>query len=130
MRVAEVGDLGTPHPSAQMLYICTVFCTVRLVRKAGAPVPRWQLGSLPAFRGNLVVRDEYQKDLGRFSRVADLIPLETAGPRLRLFDVVLLGTNSSWLTLSGSERIEHGADFADVAQTWHVTPALEARQST
>lgn len=99
-------------------------CNVVLVRKSGAPVPRWQLGSLPVHRGNLVVLDEYQKDLGRYSRVADLVPADSQGARLRLFDVVLLGTNSSWLSLAGFEREESGTTYADHAQTWHVTPTL------
>lgn len=85
-------------------------------------MPRWQLGSLPSHKGNLVVRDEYQKDLGRNSRVADLVPADSQGVGLRLFDVVLLGTSSTWLSLTGFEREERGTSYADHAQTWHVTP--------
>lgn len=105
-----------------MLYIFTVFCKVVLVRRAGMPVPRWQLGSLPAHEGHLVVKDEYQEDLGRYSRVAELRPATYASTQLRLFDVVLLGTNSSWMTLAGLERVMQPSSYIDHAQTWHVTP--------
>lgn len=86
------------------------------------PVPRWQLGSLPAHEGRLVVKDEYQKDLGRYSRIAELRPASPEGTQLRLFDVVLLGTNSSWMTLAGLERVLQPSSYTDHAQTWHVTP--------
>lgn len=105
-----------------MLYIQPVFCRIVLVRKAGAPVPRWQMGSLPVFHGNLVVKEEHQAALGRSSRIAELVPREAHGARHRLLDVVLLGTSSTWLTLSGLERVEQGDSYADCAQTWHVTP--------
>lgn len=104
------------------LYIFTVFCKVVLVRRAGMPVPRWQLGSLPAHEGHLVVKDEYQKDLGRYSRIAELLPATGERTQLRLFDVVLLGTNSSWMTLAGLERVVQPNSYTDHAQTWHVTP--------
>lgn len=86
------------------------------------PVPRWQLGSLPAHEGHLVVKDEYQKDLGRYSRIAELRPAPYESTQLRLFDVVLLGTNSSWMTLAGLERTVQPNSYTDHAQTWHVTP--------
>jgi hypothetical protein len=86
------------------------------------PVPRWQLGSLPAHVGQLVVKDEYQKDLGRYSRIAELSPNPFEGTQLRLFDVVLLGTNSSWMTLAGLKRVLQPSAYTDHAQTWHVTP--------
>lgn len=87
-------------------------------------MPRWQLGSLPAYEGHLVVKDEYQKDLGRYSRIAELIPEGYERIDLRLLDVVLLGTSSSWLTLSGLERVTQVGSYTDYAQTWHVTPIL------
>lgn len=93
------------------------------------PVPRWQLGSLPAHLGELVVRDEHQTDLGRYSRVAELLNRLEAGPKLLLFDVVLLGTQGTWLTLAGIEREDRGGSYADHAQTWHVTPVLKAAVS-
>jgi hypothetical protein len=103
-----------------------MLCSVVLVRKGGAPVPRWQLGSLPAHLGDLVVRDEHQPDLGRNSRVAELLNRPDGGSPLRLFDVNLIGTQSSWLALSGFEREDLGGRYADHAQTWHVTPVLKA----
>lgn len=105
-----------------------MLCSVVLVRRPGVPVPRWQLGSLPSHMGQLIVRDEYQADLGRYSRVADLVANQDRGQKLRLFDVVLLGTQGTWLTLSGVERELKGSLYADYAQTWHVTPVLRATQ--
>lgn len=105
-----------------------MLCSVVLVRRLGVPVPRWQLGSLPSHVGQLIVRDEYQPDLGRYSRVADLVANQDPGQKLRLFDVVLLGTQGTWLTLSGIERELKGSSYADYAQTWHVTPVLRATQ--
>lgn len=112
-----------------MLYIFTVFCKVVLVRRSGMPVPRWQLGSLPAHEGHLVVKDEYQKDLGRYSRIAVLMPASYERTRLRLFDVVLLGTNGSWMTLAGLERVLQPNSYTDHAQTWHVTPIPSSNSS-
>lgn len=86
------------------------------------PVPRWQLGSLPAHEGHLVVKDKYQNDLGRYSRIAELIPDTYESTQLRLFDVVLLGANGSWMTLAGLERVGQVSSYSDHAQTWHVTP--------
>lgn len=108
------------------LWGCVVLCSVLLVRRQGVPVPRWQLGSLRARVGNLVVTDEYQPDLGRYSRIADLFSEQECTRIHRLFDVVLLGTQGTWLTLSGLEREERGGSYADHAQTWHVTPILKA----
>lgn len=90
-------------------------------------MPRWQLGSLPAHVGRLIVREESQPDLGRTSRVADLVSQPECSRLLRLYDVVLLGTQGTWLTLSGYEREDRGgSSYADHAQTWHVTPVLSA----
>lgn len=89
-------------------------------------MPRWQLGSLPAHLGDLVVRDEHQPDLGRNSRIAELLNRPDGGPALRLLDVTLLGTQGSWLTLAGLERVDNVGRYADHAQTWHVTPVLNA----
>lgn len=103
-----------------------MLCSVVLVRRQGVPVPRWQLGSLKAHVGQLCVRDEHQVDLGRTLRVADLLSQPERTRLLRLYDVMLLGTQGDWLTLAGYEREDRGSSYADHAQTWHVTPLLEA----
>lgn len=104
-----------------------MLCSVVLVRRQGVPVPRWQLGSLPAHVGRLVVREERLPDLGRTSRVAELLSQPECKQLHRLHDVVLLGTQGTWLTLAGYEREDRGgSSYADHAQTWHVTPVLNA----
>lgn len=104
-----------------------MLCSVVLVRRLGVPVPRWQLGSLPAHVGRLVVREENQPDLGRTSRIAELLSQPECTKLHRLYDVVLLGTQGTWLTLAGYEREDRGgSSYADHAQTWHVTPVLNA----
>lgn len=86
------------------------------------PVPRWQLGTLPVHTGHLRVKDEYLGELGRYSRLALLVPLTPGAGALQLQDVVLLGSCDNWLTLAGLERTEQGTSYADYAQTWLVTP--------
>ncbi len=103
-----------------------MLCSVVLVRRQGVPVPRWQLGSLPAHVGRLVVREEHQPDLGHTARVAELLSQPECARLYRLYDVVLLGTQGTWLTLSGYEREDRGGSYADFAQTWYVTPASRA----
>ena len=103
-----------------------MLCSVVLVRRQGVPVPRWQLGSLPANVGQLVVRDEHQTDLGRNSRIAELLNRPDGGPTIRLYDVILLGTQGTWLSLAGLEREDRGGSYVDFAQTWHVTPKFSA----
>jgi len=77
------------------------------------------MGSLPVLRGQLIVRDEHIPDLGRPSKIGFLVE-HPEGPRL--FDVVLLGTTGTWLTLTGFERVDLGGRWADYVQTWLVRP--------
>lgn len=102
-----------------------MLCSIILVRRQGVPVPKWQLGSLPAHVGRLIVREERQADLGRTSRIADLISQPECARLARLYDVTLLGTQGDWLTLAGYEREERGGSYADYAQTWYLTPLLK-----
>src|SRR5262245_34838646 len=42
-------------------------------RRLGKLVPRWQLGSLPALRGTLLMREEHDHELNRTTRCARFI---------------------------------------------------------
>lgn len=80
-----------------------MLCSVVLVHRQGVPVPRWQLGLLPAHVGKLVVREEHQPDLGRTARIADLLSEPECTRMLRLYDELcsaLKAPGSRWRATS------------------------------
>lgn len=116
MVVADGGDT--------LLYICAVIFDVIRTRKNGVLVPRWQLGSLPRYRGRLIVDERHDVNLGRAVRQARLLddgrPIDDPP---WLMDPVLLHANDSRLVLTGFERISDGITTTDYAQTWILEPA-------
>lgn len=106
-----------------ILYISTVLFDVIRTRRHGVLLPRWQLGSLPRYRGVLVVEERRDPEFGRTLRIARLIDMSrpTDDPPW-LMDSVLLQANDSRLVLTGFERIEDGITKTDYAQTWILEP--------
>ncbi|MBW8832739.1 MAG: hypothetical protein JF606_25745 [Burkholderiales bacterium] len=77
-------------------------------------------------RGSLVVREEPDPERQRMVRVARFHEpsiTQTAVPPL--FDVVLLGCTSEWMSLTGFERIVGGSlqDPTFYAQSWWLSAA-------
>lgn len=61
--------------------------------------------------------------LNRHARVATLIQLGTGAPVAglgSLYDAVLLRATADEWVVTGFERIEHGMQVYDVAQTWII----------
>jgi hypothetical protein len=103
----------------EILYFCTVFYEVTPIRRDGVAAPRWQLGSLPIFRGRLRVQEEYLKEFARKSRVAALLEGDPVSP---LYDVQLLATLGDRLVLTGFEIVDLGGREGHYLQTWLMKP--------
>lgn len=95
------------------------------VRKDGVLVPRWQLSQQPVYSGFLSVSEIHIPSLARTSIVAKLIPEAGAGiAPPDLYDMRLLSSNSSYLTLTGFEIGETmGGQEVHYMQSWFLTPS-------
>lgn len=93
-------------------------------RKDGVLVPRWQLSQQPVYSGFLRVEEIRIPSLARTSIVARIIPeLGTGIAPPDLYDMRLLSSNSSYLTLTGFEIGETmGGREAHYMQSWFLTP--------
>jgi hypothetical protein len=94
--------------------------------EGGRPRPK-HLTVQRGVRGHLVVREEHDADRQRMVRVARLevaAAFKTQAPP-PLYDVMLLGCTSEWISLTGFERVIAGSlsDVTSFAQSWWLTPA-------
>ena len=102
-----------------------VFDMIR-ARRMGRLIPRWQLSAIPPARGTLLVRDQYDRELNRTCRRAQLIRLGVSPakqPIPTLVDAVLLWVSHDTWVLGGieSEATDSG-DERYYAQTWLLSP--------
>lgn len=94
---------------------------VRLLRRRGRLLSRYDVANLPPLIGDLRVEEMMDTVCGRYLRTASLRPDDrVVGPALipDLFDVHLIGMSPIAFSLTGIERMD-GAEFA---QSWLVTP--------
>lgn len=100
-----------------------------MLRRQGVVLPRWQLGSLPAFRGRLTVWDRNMPEMSRTLRVAVLSEGDDInGKAPELYDVQLLSMNSHLMVLSGFEIDVSKVNPVHYMQTWWINlPASSGR---
>lgn len=104
-------------------------CTLIRHRDQGALIPRHRQAFIHRPEGDLQVREEYAKTLGRHLLVARL--LDGAGRALEgvppLFDVQVVQITIDTILLSGYERLrdDKGVKLQDFSQTWEAK-VLEA----
>lgn len=93
---------------------------VRLTRREGRAIPRWQVGSVPAYRGHLIVTDDRDPELNRLCRCAKLVvPDQHEQPLIApLWDAILIYANYDWFVLTGFERIDTLGYQQHFAQSW------------
>ena len=101
------------------------FYLVRLY-ESGRPRPK-HLTVRQGVRGRLAVREEHDKERQRMVRVArlEVAAAHKAEAPPPLYDVMLLGCTSEWLSLTGFERVIAGSLPGETtfAQSWWLTPA-------
>lgn len=99
---------------------------VRLMRREGKEIPRWQHGMGHGQRGFLTIKEEHIEELNRHARVARLeaasAPDETPRPLLPLVDAQLLNMTPYSFVLTGMERISDGLTTTAYFQSWWVFP--------
>lgn len=93
-----------------------------MLRRKGLAVPRWQVGSLPVFRGRLVVDEIRMPDMGRSSRQALLTEGDDLdGHAPALYDTQLLRLTSEVMVLTGFEIDGSEVNEVHYLQTWWIT---------
>lgn len=86
------------------------------VRENGWVVPRHNAGMLRIVRGSFYLADKHIPEINRTTRAAAFHV--DNGPRLELFDAVLIRATPDMMILNGFERDDNGVRVVDYAQTW------------
>lgn len=104
--------------------MCVEYFLVRLY-DGGRPRPK-HLTVQRGLRGRLIVCEEHDPERQRMVRVARFHTQSSSTATVPpLFDVVLLGCTSEWISLTGIERMTPGPlqDLTSYAQSWWLAAA-------